>query len=39
VSGSGAVVYSWSLLIPGPILPAVRQKLHLSPCSDFRNRL
>src|SRR5262249_32754138 len=28
-----------SLLIRGPILPAVRQKLHLSPCADSRNRL
>src|ERR1700757_4264952 len=32
--GSGAVSCSCSLLIRGPILPAVRQKLHLSPCAD-----
>src|SRR5215831_14970978 len=37
--GSGAVSCSCSLLIRGPILPAVRQKLHLSPCADSRNRL
>src|SRR5260370_24697133 len=37
--GSGVCVCSSSLLIRGPILPAVRQKLHLSPCSDFRSRL
>jgi len=37
--GSGAVFCSCSLLIRGPILPAVRQKLHLSPCADSRSRL
>src|SRR5499433_21314 len=37
--GSGAVSCSCSLLIRGPILPAVRQKLHLSPCADSRSRL
>src|SRR5262245_50685991 len=37
--GSGAVSCSCSLLIRGPILPAGRQKLHLSPCADSRNRL
>ena len=37
--GSGAVSCSCSLLIRGPILPAVRQELHLSPCADSRNRL
>src|SRR6516164_11051916 len=37
--GSGAVFCSCSLLIRGPILPAVRQKLHLSPCADTRSRL
>jgi len=36
---SGVLVCSSSLLIRGPILPAVRQKLHLSPCADFRSRL
>ena len=37
--GFGAVVCSWSLLIRRPCVPAVRQKLHLSPCADFRGRL
>src|SRR5215467_1260749 len=37
--GSGAVSCSCSLLIRGPILPAVRQKLHLSPCADSQSRL
>src|SRR5499427_2826878 len=37
--GSGAVSCSCSLLIRGPNLPAVRQKLHLSPCADSRSRL
>src|SRR5215813_10191125 len=37
--GSGAVSCSCSLLIRGPIVPAVRQKLHLSPCADSRSRL
>src|SRR6516164_10535321 len=37
--GSGAVSCSYSLLIRGPILPAVRQKLHLSPCADSQSRL
>src|SRR6266540_5755035 len=37
--GSGAVSCSCSLLIRGLILPAVRQKLHLSPCADSRSRL
>src|SRR6266516_1328249 len=36
---SGVLVCSSFLLIRGPILPAVRQKLHLSPCSDFQSRL
>src|SRR4029077_19637231 len=39
VCGSGVLVCSWSLLIRGPIVPAVRQKLHLACCADFRNRL
>src|SRR6516225_11056733 len=39
MDGSGAVSCSCSLLIRGPILPAVRQKLHLSPCADSRSRL
>src|SRR6266446_7134371 len=39
MNGSGAVSCSCSLLIRGPILPAVRQKLHLSPCADSRSRL
>src|SRR6516164_443355 len=37
--GSGAVSCSCSLLIRGPILSAVRQKLHLSPCADSRSQL
>src|SRR6266446_6399417 len=37
--GSDALSCSCSLLIRGPILPAVRHKLHLSPCADSRNRL
>src|SRR5262249_46441777 len=37
--GSGAVSCACSLLIRGPILPAVRQKLHLSPCADYRSPL
>src|SRR6516164_1297079 len=37
--GSGAVSCSCSLLIRGLILPAIRQKLHLSPCADSRSRL
>src|SRR5215831_370152 len=37
--GSGAVSCSCSLLIRGLVLPAVRQKLHLSPCADSRSRL
>jgi hypothetical protein len=36
---SPAVVASWSLLIRGHSVPAVRQKLHLSPCSKSRSRL
>jgi hypothetical protein len=39
VCASGAIVCSLSLLIRGPILPAVRQKLHLALCADFRDRL
>ena len=39
VCGSGVLVCSLVLLIRGPILPAVRQKLHLSPCADSRTRL
>jgi hypothetical protein len=39
VCGSGVLVSSSSLLIRGTILPAVRQKLHLSPCADFRSQL
>src|SRR6266567_6666696 len=30
---------SCSLLIRGLIVPAVRQKLHLASCTDFRSRL
>src|SRR5262249_19292973 len=37
--GSDAVSCACSLLIRGPILPAVRQKLHLSPCADYRSPL
>ena len=38
--GSDEVVCSLSLLIfAGHSVPAVRQKLHLSPCSDSRGRL
>ena len=37
--GSGAVSCSCSLLIRGLVLPAVRQKLLLSPCADSRSRL
>jgi hypothetical protein len=33
------LVCSSSLLIRGLILTAVRQKLHLAPCSDFRSQL
>jgi hypothetical protein len=33
------LVCSLVLLIRGLILPAVRQKLHLSPCSDSRGQL
>jgi hypothetical protein len=39
VYGSGAVVWSWSLLIRGHSVPVVRRKLHLSSCADFRDRL
>ena len=35
--GSGAVVSTCSLLIRGPILPAVRQKFHLSSCAEIRS--
>src|SRR5664280_1351856 len=38
VSGSGAVVCSWSLLFAA-IIAGVRQKLHLSTCSNLRGRL
>jgi XapX domain-containing protein len=38
VYGSGAVVCSWSLLFAA-IIAVVRQKLHLSSCTDFRGRL
>ena len=38
--GSGVVVSSWFLLIRGhSSVPAIRQKLHLSACADFRGRL
>ena len=36
--GSGAVVGSWSLLFTA-IVAVVRQKLHLSTCSNLRKRL
>jgi hypothetical protein len=36
--GSGAVVCSWSLLFTA-IIAVVRQKLHLSTCSNLRSRL
>ncbi|GAB9133345.1 hypothetical protein BDS110ZK4_72990 [Bradyrhizobium diazoefficiens] len=36
---AGGLVCSSSLLIRGTILPAVRQKLHLPPCPDFRSQL
>jgi hypothetical protein len=39
VRGAGVLVCSSSLLIRGTILPAIRQKLHLAPCADFRCRL
>src|ERR1700756_3920825 len=39
VRGAGGLVCSSSLLIRGTILPAVRQKLHLSSCPDFRSQL
>jgi hypothetical protein len=39
VCGSGAVVCSLFLLIRRHSVPAVRQKLHLSSCADFRSRL
>src|SRR5882724_2626528 len=39
VCGSGVRVCSCSLLIHGLIAPAVRQKLHLASCADFRSRL
>jgi hypothetical protein len=38
VSGSGGVVCSWFLLFTA-IIAVIRQKLHLSPCPDFRDRL
>jgi transposase len=38
VSGSGGVVCSWFLLCTA-IIAVVRQKFHLSSCSDFRDRL
>jgi hypothetical protein len=38
VSGSGGVVCSWFLLFTA-IIAVVRQKFHLSSCSDFRDRL
>jgi hypothetical protein len=39
VSGSGVLSSSWSLLIRGRILPAVRQKFHLAPCAKIRDHL
>jgi transposase len=36
---SGAVVSARSLLIRAHSVPAVRQKLHLSSCAEFRDRL
>src|SRR5216683_5863005 len=36
--GSGAVVCSWSLLFAA-IIAVVRQKFHLSTCSNLRSRL
>ncbi|WP_246740367.1 IS5 family transposase [Bradyrhizobium sp. LCT2] len=36
---AGGLVCSSSLLIRGTILSAVRQKLHLPPCPDFRSQL
>src|ERR1700738_2854398 len=38
VCGSGGVVCSWSLLFTA-IIAVVRQKLHLSPCSNLRSQL
>jgi IS5 family transposase len=38
VSGSGAVVSSWSLLVAA-IIAVVRQNFHLSSCAEFRSRL
>jgi putative tryptophan/tyrosine transport system substrate-binding protein len=39
VRGSGAVVCSWSLLIRWAQRAAIRQKLHLSLCPNFRDQL
>jgi hypothetical protein len=39
VCGSGEVVCSLSLLIRWAQRAAIRQKLHLSSCSDFRDQL
>src|SRR3954470_8653892 len=38
VRGSGGLVSSWSLLIPG-ILAALRQKLHLATCPNLASHL
>jgi hypothetical protein len=38
VSGSGGIVCSWFLLCTA-IIAVVRQKFHLSSCSDFRDQL
>ena len=38
MSDSGGLVCSWSLLFAA-IIAAFRQKLHLSPCADLRDRL
>ena len=39
IDGSGAVVCSLPLLIAGHSVPAVRQKLHLPSCAEFRDQL
>jgi hypothetical protein len=39
VCDSGAVGSTWSLLFPGPSVPAVGPNFHLPPCAEFRDRL
>jgi hypothetical protein len=39
VCGSDELVWSSFLVIRGHSVPVVRQKLHLSSCADFRDRL